>query len=143
MFYEQWGFHHRVLFWNFMFNNYFTYLENTNLILSLYFFSPHRGVSLEETESEGNTALHIAAMAGRAHNVDLILRHLIASGNFLFFTLVTFYIYYCTYYMKNQISFNCNFFLNFRKSSIFMSYMFFYFSPSKILFSSYFLVLFI
>lgn len=38
-----------------------------------------RGVYLEETESEGNTALHIAAMAGRAHNVDLILRHLIAS----------------------------------------------------------------
>ncbi|XP_054722688.1 LOW QUALITY PROTEIN: uncharacterized protein LOC129232581 [Uloborus diversus] len=38
-----------------------------------------RGVSLEETESEGNCSLHIAALAGRAHNVDLILRHLIAS----------------------------------------------------------------
>ncbi|XP_035216657.1 poly [ADP-ribose] polymerase tankyrase-like isoform X2 [Stegodyphus dumicola] len=38
-----------------------------------------RGISLEETESEGNAALHVAALAGRAHNVDLILRHLIAS----------------------------------------------------------------
>ncbi|KAG8179654.1 hypothetical protein JTE90_017793 [Oedothorax gibbosus] len=38
-----------------------------------------RNVSLEEPESEGNTPLQVAALAGRAHNVDLILRHLIAS----------------------------------------------------------------
>ncbi|GIY18397.1 poly polymerase tankyrase [Caerostris darwini] len=38
-----------------------------------------RNVSLEEPESDGNTALHVAALAGRAQNVDLILRHLIAS----------------------------------------------------------------
>ncbi|GFW28573.1 poly polymerase tankyrase [Trichonephila clavipes] len=38
-----------------------------------------RSISLEEPESEGNAALQIAALVGRAHNVDLILRHLIAS----------------------------------------------------------------
>ncbi|GFT42008.1 poly polymerase tankyrase [Nephila pilipes] len=38
-----------------------------------------RGISLEEPESDGNTALQVAALVGRAHNVDLILRHLIAS----------------------------------------------------------------
>lgn len=38
-----------------------------------------RSISLEEPESDGNTALQVAALVGRAHNVDLILRHLIAS----------------------------------------------------------------
>ncbi|KAF8788729.1 Poly [ADP-ribose] polymerase tankyrase like protein [Argiope bruennichi] len=38
-----------------------------------------RSINLEEPESDGNTALQVAALAGRAHNVDLILKHLIAS----------------------------------------------------------------
>nr|XP_042896391.1 poly [ADP-ribose] polymerase tankyrase isoform X4 [Parasteatoda tepidariorum] len=38
-----------------------------------------RGVSLDEAESDGNTPLLLAARTGRAHNVDLILKHLIFS----------------------------------------------------------------
>ena len=35
-----------------------------------------KGVSLYDRDSRGHTPLHMAAMTGRAHNVQLILEHI-------------------------------------------------------------------
>lgn len=37
-------------------------------------FVSQRGIKTDEPDIDGNTALHVAAEAGRAHNVELLLR---------------------------------------------------------------------